>query len=406
MANTDLVAVRLQRLPTPHRNLLDDFFKTRRICTPTKLIYVKAVAAYTRFTDTPLGDLDKESLGALYAHIQEKVKPATIFLYMGRLRTLYAFNLRKKGSDDEDAEQAARKMFKEIPLSQLLKEANKKNELRNKIITPQEFQALLKAANHPRIRAWLMTSKEAGARPQEISTSRIRDLEFYEQYATLKVNGKTGERTIPLIRSIPYLRSWIQVHPDRDNPDAPLFATSHRGIAVFPSENYFYQTLTNLCKEAQLSRKIYPYMFRHTRITDLAEKEVSEYKLKAIAGWTPNSRMASKYIHLSGRVATEAVLEAEGITQHSDKKTESFQLKRCPRCNTENEQDAVYCYKCSLILDDKTLHAMQDKEEHSDELMNALMHHRTVQEAIKEALRELLLKGEVGNLQQKQSLRL
>ena len=59
--------------------------------------------------------------------------------------------------------------------------------------------------------------------------AKIRDLEFHKRYALLRIDGKTGERTIPLIHSISYLRAWLQVHPDRNNPDASLFATVYKG---------------------------------------------------------------------------------------------------------------------------------------------------------------------------------
>jgi hypothetical protein len=36
------------------------------------------------------------------------------------------------------------------------------------------------------------------------------------------LNGKTGSRSIPLISSIPYLKDWIDQHPQPGNPNCPL----------------------------------------------------------------------------------------------------------------------------------------------------------------------------------------
>ena len=42
------------------------------------------------------------------------------------------------------------------------------------------------------------------------------------QYAEVLVNGKTGSRTVPLINSIPYVKDYLDDHPQRTNPNAFL----------------------------------------------------------------------------------------------------------------------------------------------------------------------------------------
>jgi integrase/recombinase XerD len=55
---------------------------------------------------------------------------------------------------------------------------------------------------------------------------RIKDIAFKTigsyQYAEVLVNGKTGSRPIPLISSIPYVKDWLDSHPQRGNPGAYL----------------------------------------------------------------------------------------------------------------------------------------------------------------------------------------
>ena len=43
-----------------------------------------------------------------------------------------------------------------------------------------------------------------------------------KQYAEVLVNGKTGSRPLPLINSIPYVKDWLESHPQRGNPNAPV----------------------------------------------------------------------------------------------------------------------------------------------------------------------------------------
>ena len=42
------------------------------------------------------------------------------------------------------------------------------------------------------------------------------------------VNGKTGPRTVPLINSIPYVKDWLNNHPQPGNPDAFLIPSLSR----------------------------------------------------------------------------------------------------------------------------------------------------------------------------------
>ena len=63
----------------------------------------------------------------------------------------------------------------------------------------------------------------------------------------------------------------------------------------------------------------------------------------------------------------------------------------------QNEADATYCSKCSLVLDEKVLYAKQTEEVQTDALMDELMQHPEVQQAIKNAVKELWTQGKFRN---------
>jgi DNA topoisomerase VI subunit A len=46
------------------------------------------------------------------------------------------------------------------------------------------------------------------------------------------VNGKTGERVLPLIDSIPYVTQWISNHPQGSNREALLLPNLQTGNAI------------------------------------------------------------------------------------------------------------------------------------------------------------------------------
>jgi integrase len=68
---------------------------------------------------------------------------------------------------------------------------------------------------------------DLSCRPHELLDLRIKDILFKitndgKQYAEVLVNGKTGSRPLPLINSIPYVKDWLESHPQRGNPSAPV----------------------------------------------------------------------------------------------------------------------------------------------------------------------------------------
>ena len=69
---------------------------------------------------------------------------------------------------------------------------------------------------------------DTSARPHELLNITIKDIKFKissngNQYAEVTVNGKTGNRTLPLIDSSPYLKEWLLSHSYGNIQDSWLF---------------------------------------------------------------------------------------------------------------------------------------------------------------------------------------
>lgn len=383
-------------LPDHAELLLEEFFQARRIGAATRRTYRSALQSWTRRVPTPLEEADATALATWYARLSsEGYGPGTIFLYAMKLRALCAWTLRRRGLKKRAAATEAGDLFEEIPFEDLRRQAARGNELRDKLVTGDEYEFLMAATDHPRLRALLATLYESGARPGEMLGLRLRDLEFQDRYAQIRVSGKTGERTIPLVRAIPYLRAWLQVHPARGEPDAPLFARVFGGqvgpLTIDGLEGIFRR----LRSRAGLKRRIHAYMFRHTRLTELADRGLGEYKMKVLAGWTPDSRMAARYIHLSGRSSLAPILKMEGVEVPEDAqpKPSPIKVRTCPRCDSENEGDALYCMRCGLALDAATAIADQAQDREEDIALIHLLDDPRVQEVVMKALKDLIAGG-------------
>ena len=85
-----------------------------------------------------------------------------------------------------------------------------------------------------RDRCYHAISRDSSCRPHELLKIRIKDIVFKmvgeRQYAEILVNGKTGQRSIPLINSIPYLKDWLDDHPQRGNENAFLICGFNKSL--------------------------------------------------------------------------------------------------------------------------------------------------------------------------------
>jgi ribosomal protein L40E len=229
---------------------------------------------------------------------------------------------------------------------------------------------------------------ESGARIGEVGSMRIRDVSFEESYARLMLKGKTGSRRVIVVAATPYLQTWIQNHPLRNDPDAPLWVNIGT-VNRFKAMSYpaLAKILKVAAERAGLSKKVHPHKLRHSRATFLASK-LTEAQMNQVFGWKQGSDMPSIYVHLSGRDLDDAILGVYGLRK-VDEKEPKLKPKICPRCNTSNAIEARFCMKCGLALDVKAAQEIEEARSKTDKIMNLLMKDSEFRELLLRKLREL-----------------
>lgn len=226
----------------------------------------------------------------------------------------------------------------------------RKIKLPDDMMTQGEVEQMIRSTHNTRDQAVISVLYDSAARAGEFCGVRIKDVEFDKLGALMRVDGKTGIRKIRLIESVPYLHAWLQVHPSRNDRNSfvwyNLKAQKWQGI----DRQTLSRIIIRSVKRAKIKKRIHPHLFRHSRLTELAPK-VTEQVLKAFAGWSPDSRMAAVYIHMSGKNLDIALAKAHGL--EVDEKTEENKLAPiiCPRCKVKNPSIAMYCSTCSMVLD-------------------------------------------------------
>ena len=250
------------------------------------------------------------------------------------------------------------------------------NNMRDKILTEEEIKKLVDFADSLKYKALIMVTWEGALRASEVLSLRIRDVEFTKNRAKIRIVGKTGERTLFLFKSDPYLREWINLHPERHNPNAYVFFSRYSGEVKQMSAHAFATHLKRIAEKAGIKKKVHPHILRHTRLTELA-KILTEQELKLYAGWEKDSRMASVYVHLSGRDTEKICLKASGIKiKEEEKKSSKLEPKICPKCGWKNTPEALYCNICGWVLDEKIAsivkETIKEKTEKLEKLERAL----------------------------------
>jgi hypothetical protein len=252
---------------------------------------------------------------------------------------------------------------------------------------------LVESASHPRDKGLILVLYESGCRPGEILTLRIKHVQFDEYGAVLIVNGKTGHRRVRIIASAPALATWMDNHPHKNNPESPLWVSiGVRNNGSILKYGAAKDVLKKLAVKAGIRKRIYPYLFRHSRATRLANA-LTDAQLKQLFGWVQDSRMASTYVHLSGRDVDSALLKLHGIQINDEEKQEKFGVVLCPRCKNKNSPASKFCNACGLGLHMKFVMELDDARIKADRLMTELVKRPEVLDVLIKALEKMKLEG-------------
>jgi len=104
------------------------------------------------------------------------------------------------------------------------------NIMKKDLLTPDDVDRLIECADGVQEKAFFSVLFDSGRRVGEILGLRIEDIEFDSLGARLRVEGKVGSDTVRICSSQPRLSTWLDNHPERDNPRAPLWIISRKGV--------------------------------------------------------------------------------------------------------------------------------------------------------------------------------
>jgi len=266
-----------------------------------------------------------------------------------------------------------------------------KEKLPEELLNKEDIQKLIKACYNVRDKALISVLWESGCRVGELLGMKIKNVQFDDKGAVIIVYGKTGSRRIRLVSSVPHLSNWLEHHPCKNDPESPLWVSiGSKNHAKQIKYHCLNARLRKIAKRAGIKKKVNPHMFRHSRATDLANF-LTEAQMKQYFGWTKDSKMASVYVHLSGRDIDETILKIHGKLNENEKTThEQLKTQVCPVCGYENAPELEFCLKCRKPLNIKTLIEMEEKEKELLKLITPEMIEQMIQKRVEEILAKYL----------------
>jgi hypothetical protein len=181
---------------------------------------------------------------------------------------------------------------------------------------------------------------------------------------------------VPIVFSVTYLTSYINEMRRRAKHSDALLVSLHDKNKELSYE-YLCKMLRRLADRAGIKKPVNPHAWRHASATRWAGL-LTDQQLKAYLGWTPDSKMAGVYVHLSGKNLDDAVKKAHGLDVSGEPEKPKLTVKSCHKCHSRNEMTAKCCSNCGTGLDKSAvervneIEAMQQKLEYQNEVIKGL----------------------------------
>ena len=150
--------------------------------------------------------------------------------------------------------------------------------------------------------------------------------------------------------------------------------------------------LSVMASRANIRKRVNPHSFRHARTSNLANV-LTEAQMKEYLGWVGDSKIASTYVHLSGRNIDNALLKLNGIKTEDEVNSEehTLRIKTCLRCQESNSPTSGFCSRCGCPLDVRTAMQLHEEELKTDHVMDWLVDDPEFRQLLQSKLRAMTM---------------
>ncbi|MCK5624833.1 tyrosine-type recombinase/integrase [Candidatus Pacearchaeota archaeon] len=198
---------------------------------------------------------------------------------------------------------------------------------KNSLVTAEELELLIRTAEKLRYKALISLLSETGARTEEVRTAKWSSINLESKEMSLFSSKTSRGRTIPLNESIIHLKRYKQEFPFPNVSDNDFIFPTPRNRSKPVSSSGMSMYFKELGKKAGITKPIFPYLFRHTKLTQMY-KTISNPLAKKFSGHSPNSNIGARYTHIDNDDMRDAVLsQVYHVEEISEEKKHELEIK-------------------------------------------------------------------------------
>jgi site-specific recombinase XerD len=169
------------------------------------------------------------------------------------------------------------------------------------ILTREEINRLERVAPTERDKLIVRVLADTGIRIGELVRLRPEDLLQLERQWYLRIDGKGGhERLVPVPRLWRRLRAFIDARPEPCDHAIFLLLKRKNGVYRALTRMAVYQVLRSLAIRANITKRMYPHLFRHSLISHLRSRGYNDAQIRIALG---NFTHLDIYTHLDSKDA-------------------------------------------------------------------------------------------------------
>lgn len=254
-----------------------------------------------------------------------------------------------------------------------------REKMRTDRLTMDEIEKLISSlGNDSRMQALLTLKIESLGRPQELLGRNMADVEVHENYAKIYISehGKEGVGFLRCIDSFYYLSKWLNEHPLKHDPKAPLFINlGTRGKYERLKPSAANKLIRERCRMLGIKKPITLYSFKRNGVTLCRLRGDSDVDIQHRARWT-SGRQLKTYDLSTQDDSFKMELIRRGILKPDGNFADVKPMtKRCMFCHCENGIAEKLCSRCRRPLDREVIEKEEKKkEEESRKLREEITH--------------------------------
>ncbi|WP_137288799.1 site-specific integrase [Natronorubrum halophilum] len=237
---------------------------------------------------------------------------------------------------------------------------------RNMLKWEKHIEPMLDECFNARDAAMIALQFDAGLRGGEFKSLEVGDVQDHDHGLQVTVEGKQGRRTVMLIPSVPHVHRWLDAHPDRDDPDAPLWSKLHQCEAI--SDRMVSKVFDEVAERTGVNKPVTLTNFRKSSAAFLASRNLNQAHIEEHHGWVRGSKVAARYISVFSEDSDRELARLHGVDV-SDEEPDPIAPISCTRCGRDTPRSEPLCVWCGQAMDPQ---AAAELDESDGELNESL----------------------------------